>query len=563
MATGDTIPAALTPIVLITHGTLRMDAFRDYYLEHRIHPHFFLKTRHGVLSSYPIITGLVLTPLYVAPVLLYDRTHPRIEDWLDFALSAGKLAAALLTAASVAVFYRLALRLGAGRRWAVGLSLAQAFATEAWSTSSQALWQHALSVLAILLASLLAVRQAEGPTLGRAFGFGAACALAVAARPTNLVFALPIFCWMVWTVVRPAPRRAAMLLASAAVPVLLGGALVAYNLFFLRGLGGGYQWASSTSPLQSLAGLLWSPGRGLLIYFPLALLGVLGMVRALRMGGFWRSVYSPWALFVVAHVALIASFSTWWGGYCFGPRQLTEIQPILLLMAIPLLPSAPAVVAGAGAVGGAGAVVAVAFWALFAWSAALQAVGAFLYTAAWNAAPISVDAAPQRLWDWRDNPVARELSVLRLRRAVTPPRPLGQWNAAYRPPPQLSVRAGDVARVEVVVTNLSDEAWTDYGEPNGYGAVLLSYRLFDPHGNLVPGERPRSPLGQTVGPGASAGVQAIVQAPAEPGSYRVGFTLLQEGVNWFDAHGVGSGKMDLQVLPAQRSATREAGVAGH
>ena len=549
MPTGDTIPAALTPIVLITHGTLAMDEYRDYYLQHGVIPHFFITTRHGVLSSYPILTGLVLTPLYVVPVLIYERAQPRVEDWVQFALDTGKLSAALITAAGSAVFYLLALRLGAGRRWAVALTLAQAFATEAWSTSSQALWQHALSVLAILVATLLALRQAAGATVARAGAFGAACALAVAARPTNLVFALPIFAW---TVLWPAPRRAAILVASAAAPVAIGGALVAYNLLLLHGLGGGYRWAWSPAPLRGLAGLLWSPGRGLLLYFPLALLGVAGMVKALRAGAFWRSVYLPLAVFVVAHLLLVASFSTWWGGYCFGPRQLSEIQPILLLLAVPLLQVAPVAVAGAGLADtpGAGRLVQVVFWVFLGWSVALQAVGAFLYTGYWNAAPVSVDAAPERLWDWRDNPVTRDLSLRSWHTAAAPPKPLEQWSASYRPPPEASLRAGEVGSIEVQVTNLSTEAWVDDGEQTGYGTVLLSYRLHGPQGTLVAGERPRSRLGQTVGPGESVRVQARVEAPAEPGRYLVAFTLLQEGVDWFDARGVGPGHMELKVLPA-------------
>ncbi len=555
MPTGDTIPAALTPIVLITDGTLAMDAYRDYYLQHGVLPHFFIKTGHGVLSSYPILTGLVLTPLYVVPVLIYERAHPRIEDWVQFALDAGKLSAALITAAGSAVFYLLALRLGVGRRWALALTLAQAFATEAWSTSSQALWQHALSVLAILLAILLALRQTESATVARAVAFGTACALAVAARPTNLMFALPIFCW---TVLRPAPRRVAVLLASAAAPLAIGGALAAYNVLLLRGLGGGYRWAWSAAPLGSLAGLLWSPGRGLLLYFPLALLGIAGLVKALRDGAFWRTVYLPLAAFVVAHLALMASFSTWWGGYCFGPRQLSEIQPILLLLAVPLLQVAPVAVAGAGQAGtpGAGRLVQVAFWVLWLWSVALQAVGAFLYTGNWNAAPVSVDAAPERLWDWRDNPVMRDLSLRSWHTAAAPPTPLEQWSASYRPPPEASLHAGEVGSFAVQVTNLSTEAWIDDGEQSGYGTVLLSYRLHDPQGKLVAGERPRTRLGQTVGPGEAVWVRARVEAPAEPGRYRVAFTLLQEGVDWFDARGVGSGHMDLQVLPS--AAVRQA-----
>jgi hypothetical protein len=478
---GDTISTALVPIEVLNHGDLQMRAFARYYRLRSTRTYFFTWTRrHGWVPTYPIATALVLTPLYAAPVWICRRSGPSTADWVHFANVAEKPAAALVAAAAAAVFYLLALRLGAGRRWAVALTLAAAFGTEAWSTSSQALWQHGMGVLAILVASLLALRQRESPSVATAFACGAACALAVAVRPTNLAFALPLWSWVA---LRRSPRFAAHLAAAAAAPVLAGSALVAYNLTLFQRLAGGYAWTPSPSIPAALAGLLASPGRGLFIYCPLAAVGVVGAVRALRRHGLLSTIYGPWALFAAAQLLLVAAFANWWGGFCYGPRQLSEIQPLLLLLWIPLLPAAAdrdAAPAEPGAGGRRPAAAAVdlvpqtgtakesarrairegarratkererraarksarwatresawratregarraastgwlgwAFWALFAWSAALQAVGAFCYTGQWNASPAAIDSSPQRLWDWRDNPVSRDLAA-----AVKPP----------------------------------------------------------------------------------------------------------------------------------------------
>jgi hypothetical protein len=49
-----------------------------------------------------------------------------------------------------------------------------------------------------------------------------------------------------------------------------------------------------------------------------------------------------------------------------------------------------------------------AFAALALYSLLIQAIGAFFYPKGhWDAGPPGVDQAPARLWDWRDNPIAR------------------------------------------------------------------------------------------------------------------------------------------------------------
>ena len=385
--TGDSEATALMPVVLLTQGNLLMEGYAAYYIKHFGHDstHFLFRSRYGLVPIYPIATGLAITPLYALPVWLYGRTPRTIEDWVHFAERAEKPVAALVAALSVGLFYLLALRLGLRSGWAVALTLAFAFATEAWSTHSQALWQHGMGVLALLAASLLALRHLEVPTLGSGFAFGAACALALAVRPTNALFVLPLWCW---TVLRPRPRWLALGAACAAAPLAVGAALIAYNLLLFGRATSGYSWTTSPSPGDALLAVLGSPGRGLFIYFPLALLGILGAVRVLRSGPLRRSIYAPWIVSVAAQVALVASFANWWGGFSYGPRLLSEIEPFLLLLAIPLIEAGP------------GRLFKAAFWLLLAWSAAVQAVGAFCYTGWWNAAPKNVDAAPERNWDW-------------------------------------------------------------------------------------------------------------------------------------------------------------------
>ncbi|HSW50714.1 MAG TPA: hypothetical protein VLH09_11095 [Bryobacteraceae bacterium] len=53
-----------------------------------------------------------------------------------------------------------------------------------------------------------------------------------------------------------------------------------------------------------------------------------------------------------------------------------------------------------------------AFVLLVTWSTFTQAVGAFCYpNSRWDETPVAVGSRPSRLWDWRDNPIARSLAA--------------------------------------------------------------------------------------------------------------------------------------------------------
>lgn len=84
----------------------------------------------------------------------------------------------------------------------------------------------------------------------------------------------------------------------------------------------------STSPLLGLYGLLLSVGRGLLLYAPVTL-GVLPLLVGGGPSG-WRTKPLGFAFFVV-FTCLYASWGSFEGGWCWGPRFLVPFLPLLLL----------------------------------------------------------------------------------------------------------------------------------------------------------------------------------------------------------------------------------------
>jgi len=403
IAAGDSVPAALMPIVILTKGGMAMDEYNQYYLDYykkRLYglegiakPYFFTPTKFGYLSSYPIATGLFLTPFYAVPVYIYSLTHPTTAQWVFFAVVAEKISASAITAATVVLFFLLARQLGASRLMTWMLSFAYAFGSEAWSTSSQALWQHGPGVLFVLAACLTALRHNKSPSAKNAFLFGLLCGVSVAVRPTNFLLILPLCAWVM------IKRRSYVIyyvMPLTAIAIIVG----AYNMMVFGDLRGGYQGPFNAPFWEGFSGILFSPGRGLFLYFPLAIFGFLGFYKGIREKNSFLDFYSALLISASLQILLFSRWYTWWGGHCFGPRYLSEIEPLMLLAAIPFFQYRHFY----------------SKWTIFVvfllWSVSVQAVGSFIYPmGAWNSSPQNIDNVPSRVWDWRDNPVQRDLTA--------------------------------------------------------------------------------------------------------------------------------------------------------
>ncbi len=233
----------------------------------------------------------------------------------------GKALAALFAAlAAGALFAAVARRHGIGEgRWAgllLALGTTLAAAAQAWSGEAAATWTVALAVLLI-------VRSEDEDRGGLASAAGLPLGLAVALQPSSLALVLVL---LVAVIVR---RRARGLLVLAwALP----GAILALA-----------SAASVPSPGSSsgrdLLALLASPAKGALVFAPVALVGLAGLVRALRVpaGRFWdqpqlgRFLPVACGLAALAHLAWIGVTGGWAAGDFWGPRGVAPAWPLLLL----------------------------------------------------------------------------------------------------------------------------------------------------------------------------------------------------------------------------------------
>lgn len=540
----DTLANELVPVVLVTRGNLDLAEFDVHFGGKPEGSGFAQKSRFGYLPAYPVASGLALTPLYALPVARHAESQPTLEEWIGFAKIAGKVAAAAIVAISVAVFLVVCRRLGAAPPLALGLTLAYAFGSSAWSISAQALWQHGPSVLLLLLTILATHRQGHEPTRRGALGWGLLAGLAVAVRLTNALFVAPL---AVWLLLRRREHGIAMLAPLAAFTM----AVVLYNLAVYEHPLGLYGYTPLDAPFAAgLAGVLLSPGRGLLLYFPLALLGFAGLAVVASRLRHERGGPLPWwplGVFVVLQLVTVARFFNWWGGVSFGSRLTSEIQPVLLLLAIPLFAQWP----------GRRRLALAALAGLFAaWSVLIQAFGAFLYTGEWDGSPVFVDHSPERLWHWADNPVTRELTADRLRWAVFRPHPLTEFEAQYTAPERATVVAGEPFALPVKLRNTGTERWLPYGKENRVWAVHLGYHLAPLAAVAQRSEGDRTRLPEIVSPGEEVSVDLQAVAPAEPGEYLLEVGLLQEVVDWFESRGSAPASVVLSVVPKRGPPTK-------
>jgi hypothetical protein len=397
----DSLPGSLLPLAVVLDHSVALDRFVPWLRQHVRYTSFVVQNAHGhYFSAYPIGGPLLVSPLYLPLAFIGHLREWDPGSLVMFARIAEKFAATAIAALSAVVLLLLLKRITTAP-WAWRLTLVYALATETWSISSQALWQHGPGELAIIgcLFGLESWSQDRAHN-GWLWLSGTCAAAAFIFRPANIVLLPALLAGLVL-----AHATLKQYFHVFAAPLCGGLLLASYNLYVFQHASGGYHLGELTgSILRGLAGLFLSPGRGLLIYTPIALFA-LGAFLPLASAARRRhnSLVATAGVFIVLHSLLISRWLDWWGGYCWGPRLLTElVPPLIVLMAV-----------GVPAIEHAGlrAWPRRAFAVLALYSILMQAAGVFFYPKGdWDRAPKSVDKAPARVWDWRDNPIARTVS---------------------------------------------------------------------------------------------------------------------------------------------------------
>jgi len=422
IASTDSFPARFLPFSLLLDHSLYLDKWIQPRIEAGVGVNgaYFAHKSHGHwMSMYPMITPVLVTPLYVLPAWWLSRQSPPLYPYslvfLTIVNTMEKLSASLIAALSGAVLF-LALRKIASRNVSLAVALIYGLASSTWAISSQALWRHGLTELSFTF--LLWALSRLPDSHSAPFWAGLALALAAANKPLEAIL---IVAFLLHFVGRRQWKNVLLFLTPA---VALGSLVLAFNLhFFTTLLGGGYSasslglgrvahfrfWAHLGN---SLVASMVSPSRGALVYMPWLAFAFWGAARS------WKEKSPGWSRPLIVALAAIhvvqMGLMGFFAGYNFGPRYFTDLLPFFAWFLVPVWASIRA-----------RPVLQVAFAATVAIALWVQVVGAFYYPAGnWDGWPVSVDLKPQRCWDWPDTQILRSWKA-----GPASPSLLNQWEA--------------------------------------------------------------------------------------------------------------------------------------
>lgn len=363
----------------------------------------YLSARSGthVVSVYPYGGPLLAVPLIALADLQAEITGAN----LDQQARAGKIsggvefwAAAIIALCSVMLMAFTLRRMGTPEPVAMLLTAGFALAGPLASTGARGLWQHGPAGLALVAATLGAVEieRRTGDTDDRSVVapsllLGVAAAYGPFIRATIGIADALLIAAGSWLLVRAGRTR-------SVAWIVLGALAGATPYALTRGatIDGGYQSPTGLGSLSlgdlphGLLGVLLSPSRGVLIWCPFLVVGIVLVARRHAQ----RPRLLPICLGVGAASVLgfTAAWPLWWGGFSVGPRLMAEFVTLTVLF---LGSMARGVVIRRSALGVLGVVVLL--------GAALHWIGAHRTgMEQWNTTP-NVDEHPSRLWSWSDS----------------------------------------------------------------------------------------------------------------------------------------------------------------
>ncbi len=303
----------------------------------------------------------------------------------------GKALAAVFAALAAAALFAAAARrhTSADGRWsAFALALGTTLTTAAQSWSGEA---PATCLVALALAALARAEDEENPSVGARAALPLAFAPLMQPSVLPLVAVLALAAFLRW-------RASWIVFLAWTVP---GAAVTAAS--FLGLLPGGrpafFPTAVPSSAVDpSPLALFVSPAKGALVFVPAAVVGLVGLLRALRPARrrMWdqpepsRLLPIACALGIAVHFAWLAFVGGWSQGVFWGPRWVAPVWPLVLLF----LPE------GLASLKILGTLLVVA-------SVGVQALGALAYDGRWDR--LHRDAYGRigaATWDPRKSPIA-------------------------------------------------------------------------------------------------------------------------------------------------------------
>lgn len=308
-------------------------------------------TRDGrAFLHFGIGYPLVLTPFYVAgkwagqAAIAASPGLARFERF--FPRAATSAALALITAGTAVALMYLLVHLGWSPQVGAVGGLVFGLATFAWPYAKIGFYEPFLALcqlLALLWAAVYATSRRPGwlAAAGFAAGWG------IAAKP-SLVLLLPVLAaYVAWAALREGGGLRRLGVAAGATLVGLAPWVLVMLWYNAARVGDptdiGYA-AGNYMPVLSLGhiaeamrGNIYSPGRGLFVFSPVAILFIFGL------RWMWRNARAELAVvlaLIVLNFGFFATRGNWATMRPWGPRYLEPLIPLFVLVAVPALVAA-------------------------------------------------------------------------------------------------------------------------------------------------------------------------------------------------------------------------------
>lgn len=406
IGSGDTVPAALLPFNILENHNLYLDRFAQIYFLDRV-PNFFVDIKGHLLSVYPIVVPVLITPLYAIPYVFLKLGHYPIEvsstGFLLIIAIMEKLAASIIATIS-AIFIFLSLKELVHRKSALLGTIIFAFGTNTWVISSQALWQHGMSELLLSIMIFFVIINEKKEDNKNIIYLGIASSLFIFNRPSDSLLLFPI---LTYILIKFKIFHYLGSLFFVSIPFLF------YNFYFFRYITGGYHrvvdnLGIGSGYLSNLIGLLISPSRGLFVYSPILIISIFGYLNISKIANKKiRMFLFIFGIPIMLDVLLYSSFGAWWGGWTYGPRYLTGILPIFAIyMGLYLGNYNSFDKFDKKKIFSIGLMLILVIWSIF-----VQIVGAFYYPSGNWDGDKNIDSHPERLWDWKDTQIMRAFNA--------------------------------------------------------------------------------------------------------------------------------------------------------
>jgi hypothetical protein len=409
ISSGDTVPASLFPFSVLEYHDIFFDHYVQDLRDMGTLTYFFWNMRGHSVSAYPIITPVLIIPLYVIPYMFLKAFGIPIDlSSVYFIIAVNfmeKLSASIISALASVFVYLSLMELLKNKKVSLLVALIFAFATNTWAVSGQALWQHGMVELMLSAIVYLVIIDIKKQNARNVVLIGVLSGLFVFNRPSDGLLLLPVLVY----ILSLRDRRVFAYLASVLCASL---PFIAYNYYFFGSLMGGYSsitlFSFNSGTIVNMLGMLISPSRGLIIYSPVVLLALPGLwnVRKIDDSRIRRFLYLAFVA-VLLEVAVYGSFNTWWAGWSYGPRFLTGALPYLAILIALSLPGEISL----KSLNKKQALTVFMLALLLIPSVFSQVIGAFYYpNGSWDADP-NVDANNWRLWDWSDTQMKRSFDA--------------------------------------------------------------------------------------------------------------------------------------------------------